>query len=131
MIEALDLLDSWRYVNPSIKNYTFYCHPHLSSSCIDYIFFLSKHLAYLIEYSDIGSTVISDHAPVTLTMQPFKPIEQSFYWRLNPFLFHSNNCITFLGEHTNLYLEFNDNGDTDPRLVWEAYEAYMCGIIHK
>lgn len=127
MIDEFDL-DSWRHMNPKTKNYTFYSHPHLSSSRIDYIL-LSKHLAYLIEQSDIGSITLSDHAPVTLIMQPIRPTEQSFSWKLNCLLFHDPNFIKFLEARTDLYLEFNDNNDTDPRTVWEAYKAYMRGMI--
>lgn len=29
---------------------------------------------------------------------------------------------------TDLYLEANDCNDSDPRLVWEAYKAYMQGM---
>lgn len=67
--------------------------------------------------------------PVTLTMQPFRPTERSFVWRLNLLLFHDHNFIKFLEDKTDLYLEFNDNKGIDPRSVWEAYKAYMRGMI--
>uniref|UniRef100_A0A3Q2PCK9 Endonuclease/exonuclease/phosphatase domain-containing protein n=1 Tax=Fundulus heteroclitus TaxID=8078 RepID=A0A3Q2PCK9_FUNHE len=44
-IDTFDLLDNWRH--PSTKNYTFYSHPHLSSTRINNILSLenkSKHL---------------------------------------------------------------------------------------
>lgn len=128
MIDTFDLLDSWRYMNPDTKSYTFYSHPHLSSSRIDYIF-LSKHLANLVEQSDIGSIALSDHAPVTLIMQPLRPAEHSFSWRLNSLLFYDDDFIKFLENQTDFYLEFNDNNDSDPRIIWEAFKAYMRGMI--
>lgn len=33
--------------------------------------------------------------------------------------------LLFLEMQTDLYLEVNDCNDSDPRLVWEAYKAYM------
>lgn len=127
-LEIFNLLDGWRYMNPNNRNYTFYSPPHFSFSRIDYIFIL-EHLAPLVEQSGIGSVALSDHAPVTLEMQPLRPAERSFSWKINASLFHDDNFIKFLETQTDLYLEINDCNDSDPRLVWEAYKAYMRGMI--
>lgn len=58
-----------------------------------------------------------------------RPVERSFLWKLDTLLFLDHNCIKVLEEQTDLYLEFNDKDDADPKIVWEAYEAYMRGII--
>lgn len=76
-LEILNLLDGWKYINQNNKSYTFYSPPYLSFSRIDYIF-ISEHLAYVVEQSDIGSIALSDHAPITLAMQPLRPSERSF-----------------------------------------------------
>ena len=128
LLETLNLLDGWRYMNPNNKKYTFYSPPHLSFSRIDYIF-ISQYLTHLVEQSDIGAIALSDHAPVTLEMQPLRPAERSFSWKINASLFHDDNFVKFLETQTDLYLELNDHNDSDPRWVWEAYKAYMRGMI--
>lgn len=44
--EELDLGDAWRFFHPSDKEFTFYSHPHISYSRIDY-FLISKSLLSL------------------------------------------------------------------------------------
>lgn len=116
LLETFNLLDSWRYMNPNSKKYTFYSPPHLSFSRIDYIF-ISEHLAHLVEQADIGPISLSDHAQVTLEMQPLRPTELSLSWKINASLFHDDNFIKFLEKQTDHYLEVNDCNDCDPRLV--------------
>lgn len=128
IIKELDLLDTWRHVNPLSKSYTFYSLPHSSASRIDYIL-ISKCLGHLIEQCDIGHIALSDHAPVTLVMRPIRPVERSFSWRLDTLLLLDHNFIKLLEEQTDIYLETNDKKDTDPRIIWDAYKAYIRGII--
>uniref|UniRef100_A0A3Q3X2F5 exodeoxyribonuclease III n=1 Tax=Mola mola TaxID=94237 RepID=A0A3Q3X2F5_MOLML len=59
--EKLDLVDVWRYFHPSTKEFTFYSHPHISYSRIDY-FFISKSLLSITEQTTIGTILVSDHA---------------------------------------------------------------------
>lgn len=127
-LEEIGLVDIWRHLNPSTQSFTFHSLPHSSMSRIDYIF-ISRHLAHLVEKSDIGVIAISDHAPVSLEMQPPRPLKQTIYWKLNRLLLFDDNFIKLLEEQTDLYLNINDKEDADPRIVWDAYKAYMRGVI--
>lgn len=51
--QELGLNDIWRFLNPTVKAYTFYSYPHQTASRIDYIFF-SNQMLRLAEKSDIG-----------------------------------------------------------------------------
>ena len=62
-------------------------------------------------------------------MQPLRPAERSLSWEINASLFHTDDFVKFLETQTDLYLEVNDHNDSDPRLVWEAYETYMRGML--
>lgn len=128
MSEELNLLDVWRHMNPVTKSFTFHSLPHSTVSRIDYIF-ISRHMAHLVERSDIGVMALSDHAPVTVVMKPPRPLEQTVFWELNRSLFLDCDFIKFLEEQTDLDLNFNDRDDADPRIVWEAYKAYMRGML--
>ncbi len=48
-----NLLDIWRFHNPTSKEFTFFSHPHQTASRIDYIFTLC-HMAHLVSQADIG-----------------------------------------------------------------------------
>uniref|UniRef100_A0A3B3USS7 exodeoxyribonuclease III n=1 Tax=Poecilia latipinna TaxID=48699 RepID=A0A3B3USS7_9TELE len=126
--EELDLTDIWRHLNPSTKNFTFHSLPHSTMTRIDYLF-MSNHLVHSVEKSEIGTISLSDHAPVTLAMQPPRKLARSASWRLNRLLLLNEDFTKLLEEQTDFYLQFNDNNNSDPRLVWDAYKAYMRGII--
>uniref|UniRef100_A0A3Q4ASB2 exodeoxyribonuclease III n=1 Tax=Mola mola TaxID=94237 RepID=A0A3Q4ASB2_MOLML len=66
--EELDLVDVWRFFHPSDKEFTFYSHPHISYSRIDY-FLISKSLLSITEQTTIGTILVSDHAPVRFTLR--------------------------------------------------------------
>uniref|UniRef100_A0A3B5MBT9 exodeoxyribonuclease III n=1 Tax=Xiphophorus couchianus TaxID=32473 RepID=A0A3B5MBT9_9TELE len=128
ILEELDLMDIWRHFNPSIKSFTFHSLPHSTLTRIDYLF-ISNHLVHLVEETEIGIISLSDHAPVRLAMQPPRPLDRTASWRLNRLLLLNEDFTKLLEEQTDFFLELNDNSNTDPRLVWDAYKAYMRGII--
>uniref|UniRef100_A0A3B4EU41 exodeoxyribonuclease III n=1 Tax=Pundamilia nyererei TaxID=303518 RepID=A0A3B4EU41_9CICH len=66
IVNELDLVDVWRHYNPLCKEYTFHSNPHLSASCIDYIF-MSKCISQLVQQVNIGHIGLSDHTPVKLS----------------------------------------------------------------
>lgn len=70
--KEFDLVDIWRHLNPLSKQYTFHSQHHSSASRIDYIF-VSRCLTHLVEQVNIGHIALSDHAPVTMSIQPLKP----------------------------------------------------------
>ncbi|CAG5927165.1 unnamed protein product, partial [Menidia menidia] len=128
ILEELNLIDIWRHFNPSIKSFTFHSLPHSTMTRIDYLF-MSNHLVHLVEETEIGTISLSDHAPFRLAMHPPRPLDRTASWRLNRLLLLNEDFTKLLEEQTDIFLEFNDNNNTDPRLVWDAYKAYMRGII--
>uniref|UniRef100_A0A3Q3A9K4 exodeoxyribonuclease III n=1 Tax=Kryptolebias marmoratus TaxID=37003 RepID=A0A3Q3A9K4_KRYMA len=128
ILKELDLIDIWRHLNPLTKSFTFHSLPNSTMTRIDYLY-MSNHLVHLVEDSEIGTISLSDHAPVRLTMQPPRPLDRTASWRLNKLLLLNEDFTKLLEEKTNFYLELNDNNNTHPRLVWDAYKAFMRGII--
>lgn len=82
LISQRSLVDSWRLCYPQLREYTFFSPVHTSQSCIDYLF-VSKALTQSILHADIGSILISDHAPVILDLELLLPIHPSKRWRFN------------------------------------------------
>lgn len=126
--QELGLIDIWRFLNPTVKDYTFYSYPHQSASRIDYIFF-SNQMVSLAEKSNIGPITLSDHAPVTVIMSPPRPNYQSWIWKLNPFHLLDGKFVDYLREQTKAYFQSNDTNGMDPRTLWEAYKAFLRGMI--
>lgn len=76
------LVDSWRALNPTVKDFTFYSTPHDSYSRID-LFLVKQHDISRVSRADIGSIHISDHAPIMMDLDFFESRRAPFQWRLN------------------------------------------------
>uniref|UniRef100_A0A3Q3WVD3 exodeoxyribonuclease III n=1 Tax=Mola mola TaxID=94237 RepID=A0A3Q3WVD3_MOLML len=92
----VDLVDVWRYFHPSDKEFTFYSHPHISYSRIDY-FLISKSLLSITEQMTIGTILVSDHAPVGLSLRlgqlsKLRPTT----WRFNSSLLKDEQSVEFI-----------------------------------
>ena len=59
--------DAWRFQNPTARVYSFFSPVHGTYSRIDY-FFLDKRLLSLIRKCEYQAIIISDHAPLLMTM---------------------------------------------------------------
>uniref|UniRef100_W5NNG6 Endonuclease/exonuclease/phosphatase domain-containing protein n=1 Tax=Lepisosteus oculatus TaxID=7918 RepID=W5NNG6_LEPOC len=128
LCSEIDVIDIWRFFNPTARGFTFYSSPHQTASCTDHIL-LSSHMAHLVTDIGIDPITISDHAAVTMSMSSPRPVERFLVWGLNPFNLLDDEFRKFLNEQTKLYLHCNDIEETDPRAVWEAYKAYMRVMI--
>lgn len=62
----MGLIDVWRHLYPSGRDYTFYSNRHLSYSRINY-FFTPKSEGHKILDCEILPITLSDHAPLILT----------------------------------------------------------------
>ncbi len=77
-------------------------------------------LLHLVESADIGYIALSDHAPVVMAMQPLRPNDRSFSWRMNTALLMDDKFVKYLSDQTDLFLETNDKKEADQEL---------CGIL--
>lgn len=67
LCNEVGIFDVWRELNDDSKEYTFYSNSHGSYSRIDYIL-IPTHCLQAISSCQIGSVILSDHAPVHLDM---------------------------------------------------------------
>lgn len=84
------LSDSWRMRNPSLREYS-YC----SSSRID-LFLVSNSLAQHISANTIHPIIISDHAPVSLSINTHAHIKPPTRWRFNTSLLEDPDFSTLI-----------------------------------
>lgn len=125
---SLGLIDAWRLLNPSGRDYTFFSSPHSTYSHIDY-FFISKNIVPSLLKCTIGNILISDHAPVFLDLMPLDIIKRSYRWRLNFTLLHIPAFKDLLKEQIDFYLSTNLNSAPSVGVAWEALKAYVRGVI--
>jgi len=50
-------------------------------------------------------------------------------WKMNSHLLTENKFCEYLKDQISLYFEINDNPDTTPSFLWEAFKAYIRGCI--
>lgn len=74
LMSELEVMDLWRDFYPSGRDYTHYSHSHTVYSRIDY-FFIFKRDRHRIHDCEIGNTDLSDHAPLSLSLQIKKTLE--------------------------------------------------------
>lgn len=126
-LDALALSDAWRELHPEERQYTFYSHPHRSSSRIDYILVPPHQLINLKEVKHLASG-ISDHSPIYCHIEVGEPLIGRVA-PIHPWHFQSPQIRHALHTATKLYFEENTGSVTSPRSLWEAYKAVIRGAI--
>uniref|UniRef100_A0A3B3I4T3 Reverse transcriptase domain-containing protein n=1 Tax=Oryzias latipes TaxID=8090 RepID=A0A3B3I4T3_ORYLA len=124
----LGLCDAWRSCHPSTKGFTFFSPVHHSQSRLDYLL-VSNSLLKEIKSSNIHPIIISDHAPVSVTISREVPRPSGSTWRFNTSLLKDQEFIEFFKKEWATFLEFNDTSEISPSILWEAAKAVMRGKI--
>lgn len=68
LLRNMQLLDLWRILHPSTRDFTFYSGVHGSYSRIDY-FLTSHHIMDWRPRASIGARVFSDHALICINLR--------------------------------------------------------------
>lgn len=79
LIKQENLTDTWQHKNPTVKDYTFHSHRHMTFSRIDMLWESSKIIG-LTKKIEIVPKVKSDHNPLIWIGKKGK---KQFRWRLN------------------------------------------------
>ena len=122
------LIDIWRQINPKLRDYTFYSHPHKSYSRLDY-FFIPKQFLHAVQACRIDSIVLSDHAPVLLHIDPALTIPRTPIWRFNTSLLNSDPFCTFVRNSLSQFWIDNKNPQVSPAMIWDAAKATLRGHL--
>ena len=128
LAEDLSLVDIWRLVNPSEREYTFYSHCHKSHSRIDF-FLISNTLIDSVVDCKIGAIALSDHGAVELHIDLQTDRDRKGRWRLNTKLLQDEVFSNALSEDLKSFFEINIGSTSTIASVWEASKAYIRGKI--
>lgn len=125
LMKEMGLLDVWREVNPTQRDFTFFSHRHNCYSRLDYFFTFQNDLHRVVS-SKIGIMDLSDHAPVYLELL-YSQEKKETYWRLNTSILQSMGDQ--IRNDIKNYLLENDNKEVSPSILWDALKAVMRGKI--
>lgn len=125
IMKETGLLDVWRELNSTQKDYTFFSQPHSCYSRLDYFFILRNDL-YRVISCKIGIMDLSDHAPVYLEIIFTKETRETS-WRLNTSILHPMK--EQIRDDIKNYLSDNDNKEVSPSILWDALKAVVRGKI--
>lgn len=123
--KSANLIEAWRYLNPTTKKYSFFLQPHNSYSRIDY-FFLDSRLLSSVKYIDYEAIVLSDHAPLKLQLT-FPNRYTSRTWRMDNCLLSNETHVEFIKYQIEFYMQMNKTPEVSKSILWEALKAYLRG----
>lgn len=85
----IGLIDIWRHLNPKVRDYAFYSHPHNTYSRLDYFFIPKQYLLSIlsVQACHIDSIVLSDHSSVHLTINLNIPRSPTCIYIVGKYLF--------------------------------------------
>ncbi|CAH2256187.1 Hypothetical predicted protein [Pelobates cultripes] len=125
-LRDLRLVDTWRTLHLTDRDYTHYSAIHRRYSRIDYILIQQEGLQRL-QSAEILPTPCSDHSTVYICLDSplFRPTRTA--WRLNESLLSDPEVKTQLIEHLNNYFTENDTEDVSKVTLWEAHKSVLWG----
>lgn len=127
ILKNRNLVDIWRVQHPSEREYSFYSSVHKSYSRIDY-FLISSNLISYITNSKYHNILISDHSPMTISLNIGLP-KQAYSWRFNPSLLTDDNFLKYIKAKIKHFIETNDNGEVSDSILWETLKVVLRGDI--
>lgn len=122
------LIDAWRMVNPSKREYSFYSHCHKSYSRIDFIL-ISQSLINAVTDCNINAISLSDHAPVELCLKLHPDKLRRGRWRMNTSILQDEVFHNELARDLSSFFDINMGSTDSVAMVWEASKAYIRGKI--
>lgn len=126
--EDMGLVDIWRLINFSDREYTFYSHCHQTYSRID-MFLISNTMTKQVVNCRINAMALSDHAAVELHVDINTDTEKKGRWRMNTSLLQDESFSLSLKNDLVSFFEINSGSATSRAMEWEASKAYIRGKI--
>lgn len=127
-LASLELHDTWRFLHPSVKDYTFYSHTQNKYSRIDYFFLSQPDLPTLCK-ATIETMVVSDHHPISMTISLSDTDDRTKIWRYDPTLLSDVLAMDQIQTSMKHYFEENATPDVSPLTIWEAHKCVIRGEL--
>ena len=121
------ILDIWRFMHPKERDYSFFSSVHHTFTRIDY-FLIDNKLINQVQVCEYQSILISDHAPVKLSIS-FPETPQYKQWRFDSTLLSDDDFVKYMEKHITFFFNTNLTPGISVMVVWDAMKAYLRGQI--
>lgn len=128
LLHTLGLVDIWREMNPSSRNYTHYSAPHKTYGRIDHIFLPTLDIRTASQ-AIILDVAWSDHSLILLILSKAPSPSGPHPWRLNKSLLSDTIRCTMLEKEMKEFFLLNDVEDISPGALWGAHKAVIHGKL--
>uniref|UniRef100_A0A3B4V2V9 exodeoxyribonuclease III n=1 Tax=Seriola dumerili TaxID=41447 RepID=A0A3B4V2V9_SERDU len=125
---TLGLVDVWCMLNTVSREYTFYSKIHNSHSRIDH-FIISNHMLENVINCQIQNIIISDHAPVVLSIVLADRQAIKRTWKFNNFLLRDEEFVSLIKNRISEFITLNEYSVPSIQTVWEAFKVTCRGWI--
>uniref|UniRef100_H2ZWT8 Endonuclease/exonuclease/phosphatase domain-containing protein n=1 Tax=Latimeria chalumnae TaxID=7897 RepID=H2ZWT8_LATCH len=122
------LMDIWRHLHPTAREYSHYSHVHKSFSRID-LFLISSSLIHRVKACEFLPHFISDHSPVRIQLEAPEDLQRSYRWRLDPHLLTKEEFVGEIKSAIQEFFQFNQSPFSSLDMIWEAFKATIRGKI--
>ena len=124
-MQSHNLVDIWRFLYPTKRDFSCFSAVHKSDSRIDY-FLLDSMLLASLSSCAYHNILISDHAPVSLNLT-LNCRKGRYSWRLNNTALKDEEFCSYISREIETYLITNDTGGVDVSVLWEDMKAVLMG----
>lgn len=127
LMGELGIIDVWRELHPTSRDYTHYSFPYSVYSRLDYFFVFSSD-KFRIRDCNIASMNLSGHSPISMSLVLERKIRKTL-WKLKSSILNDSKILERLKEDIRDYLDLNDSGEVSPAILWDTLKAVMRGKI--
>lgn len=118
------MIDIWRMLNPSLKDFSFYSGKHKFFSRLDFIF-ASKDVFQNIQKAYYIVVTWSDHKPIYCSVIARTSLNKAPRWRFNSSLLRDGKFKAQFETNLREFLEFNVGSVSVLRISWEAVKGFI------
>lgn len=118
-LQTYGMVDTWKYKNPTSRQYSFFSSAHQTYSRIDLIF-IDKRMLPMLRSCEYAGIVISEHSPVCVTLNFPDNILPRHIWRLNSRLLADEDFVAFISKQISFFLETNQTLGISKCTLWEG-----------
>lgn len=122
------MVDIWRELNPTCRDFTHFSSPHQTYARIDHIL-IPTNLIPFSSKAKIIDIVWSDHLLVLLTIKNVLSRSGGSYWRLNESLLGDPVHAKMIADAIKEYFRINDVGNISPETLWAAHKVTVRGEL--
>lgn len=123
-VNETGVVDVWRMLNPSTKDFTHRSARHKSFSRIDYIFVSKSCFQNITNVSHIPFS-LSDHKAIIAHASLAPRPARAPRWRFNTTFLQSDDFKTQFISELKIFVDLNKGSVMDPRILWNAVKGFI------